>query len=255
MIEYDALAEFHDPETYDLECDDVVEELPLIEQWARSLGGPLLDIACGTGRTALRLVALGYSVTGVDVVPEMIERGRRKAAEQALSVEWTVADARAFQRQQRFHVSYMVGNAFQMFHTREDQEAMLARVREHLYPGGCFLFDTRLPTPRNLYETLFPSPQTLTTPDGGRLVVTHEQPRFDLLTQIQHLTSHHQWLLPDGSRVEKTNRIALRYTYPQEMEALLFHNGFQIAACYGSWQQEPLTETSREMVYVCRRRG
>ena len=53
---------------------------------------------------------------------------------------------------------------------------------------------------------------------------------------------------------EKTLRTALRYVFPQEMEALLFYNGFQIRSCYGNWQQDPLTATSPSMIYVCQRR-
>jgi len=53
---------------------------------------------------------------------------------------------------------------------------------------------------------------------------------------------------------EKTHRTALRYVFPQEMEALLFYNGFQIRSCYGTWQQDPLTATSPAMIYVCQRR-
>jgi hypothetical protein len=48
---------------------------------------------------------------------------------------------------------------------------------------------------------------------------------------------------------------ALRYVYPQEVEALLFYNGYEIRTSYGSWQQEPLTATSREMIVVCQKRG
>ncbi len=83
MIDHDNLEEFRDPETYDLECDDYTEDCPFLEQWARSTGGPLLDLACGTGRMALRLAAQGYQVTGVDIVPEMIARARQKAAERS----------------------------------------------------------------------------------------------------------------------------------------------------------------------------
>jgi hypothetical protein len=39
-----------------------------------------------------------------------------------------------------------------------------------------------------------------------------------------------------------------------DLEALLFYNGLQIRSCYGNWQQEPLTATSRSMIYVCQRR-
>ena len=233
MIEHDNLEEFRDPQTYDLECDDYDEDCPFIEQWARSIGGPLLDLACGTGRMALRLAAQGYLVTGVDIVPEMIARARQKAAERSVSIEWVVADARTFHLQKQFPGIYMLMNAFQFFLSREDQEAMLARVREHLHREGCFLFETRNPCPRNLLEVRHPEPQKYTTPDGGQLVVT-EQQQYDPITQIQHYRCPHQWLLPGGQHLEKTLRTALRYVFPQEMEALLFYNGFQILSRYGN---------------------
>src|SRR6476660_4415171 len=88
MIDHDNLEEFRDPQTYDLECDDFDEDWSFIEQWARALGGPLLDLACGTGRMALHMAAQGYEVMGVDIVPEMIAHARKKAAERALSVKW-----------------------------------------------------------------------------------------------------------------------------------------------------------------------
>jgi len=78
---------------------------------------------------------------------------------------------------------------------------------------------------------------------------------YDPITQIQHYTFHNRWLDPSGQpKEEKTLRTALRYVFPQEMEALLFYNGFQIRACYGSWQQTPLTADSPAMIYVCQKR-
>ena len=137
-----------------------------------------------------------------------------------------------------------------------DKASLLAAVEalaEHLHPAGCFLFGTRNPSPRNLFEARYPEPKTYTTPDGRQYVAT-EQQEYDPITQIQHYTFRDQWLNPAGQPEEKMGRTALRYVFPQEMEALLFYNGFQIRSCYGSWQQEPLTATSREMIYVCQRR-
>ncbi len=254
MIDHDSLEEFRDPETYDIEVEHYNEDHPLIEQWARLLGGPLLDLACGTGRMALRMAAQGYQVTGVDIVPEMIARAREKAAERAVSVEWVVADARTFRLQKQFPFVFMLCNAWQFFLTREDQEAMLARVREHLLPEGCFLFETRNPSPRNLLQVSHPEPPRYPLPDGGQLIAAEEQ-YYDPMTQIQHYTRRLTFLHPGGQRVEKILYTDLRYVFPQEMEALLFYNGFRIRECYGSWQQEPLTATSPSMIYVCQKRA
>ncbi len=253
MIDHDNLEEFRDPQTIDLQDEGYYDDYLLTEQWARSLGGPLLDLACGTGRMALRMAELGYQVTGVDITPEMIEWARQKAAKQGLSVDWVVSDARTFHLQKQFPFIYMLENVFQFFLTREDQEAMLARVREHLLPEGCFLFETRNPSPRNLLEVRHPEGAKYATPDGGQLVVTDQQ-HYDPMTQIQHYTAHHTFLQPGEKPGEKTLRVALRYVFPQEAEALLYYNGFQIHECYGSWQGEPLTATSPAMIYVCQRR-
>src|SRR5579859_1653893 len=253
MIDHDNLEEFRDAQMYDLQDEGYEDDYALTTQWARSLGGPLLDLACGTGRMALRMAAQGYQVTGVDITPEMIARARQKAAQQGASIEWAVADARAFHLQKQFPFIYMLENVFQFFLTREDQEAMLACVREHLHPDGCFLFETRNPNPRNLQQLRRPEPQQFALPDGGQLVIT-AQMYYDPMTQIQHYTSHLAFSHPGGQHEERTHRTALRYVYPQEMEALLYHNGFQIRTCYGSWQQEPLTVTSRSMIYVCQKR-
>ncbi len=253
MIDHDNLEEFRDPQTYDLQDEGYEEDYPLTEQWAQATGGPLLDLACGTGRMALRMAAPGYQVTGVDITPEMIARARQKAAEHAISIEWVVADARTFHLQKQFPFIYMLENVFQFFLTREDQEAMLARVREHVLPEGCFLFETRNPSPRNLFELRRPRGEKYTMPDGGQLVITAQQ-YYDPMTQIQHYTRHLTFHHPGGQQEEKTLRTALRYVFPQEMAALLFYNGFHILSCYGNWQQKPLTATSPSMIYVCQRR-
>ncbi len=135
MIDYSEYLEgYRDAQAYDVEEGGYDADYPLTEQWARSLGGPLLDLACGTGTMAIRMAEQGFQVTGVDIIPEMIAWASQKALAQGVSIEWVVSDARTFHLQKQFPCIYMLGNAFQHFLTRADQEALLARVREHLHP-------------------------------------------------------------------------------------------------------------------------
>ena len=48
-------------------------------------------------------------------------------------------------------------------------------------------------------------------------------------------------------------RIAVRYTFPQELAALLHYNGFTIIRQYGDWNLEPLTAASPSIIVVCRK--
>lgn len=254
VIDYDHFEEFRDPQTYDIECDDFTEDQAIIESWARKTGGPLLDLACGTGRMAIHLADQGYKVTGVDIIPEMIEHGRKKAAARDVSIEWVVADACDFHLNRQFPFIFMLMNAFQFVLTREGQESMFACIREHLLPKGYFLFETRNPSPRNLFEVRYPDGERFALPKGGELITSEEQ-SYDPLTQIQHYTRQLTVVQADGAVQKKTLRTALRYVFPQEMEALLHYNGFEIHTSYGSWQGDPFTAESRSMIYICQMRS
>ena len=55
----------------------------------------VLDLACGTGNAAVPAARAGAEVVGLDLVPELLEGGRRKAAEVGVEIEWVEGDAEA----------------------------------------------------------------------------------------------------------------------------------------------------------------
>ena len=80
MIDYSEYLEgYRDAQAYDVEEGDYDEDYPLTEKLARELGGPLLDLACGSGTIAICMAQLGFQVTGVDIIPEMISWASQKA--------------------------------------------------------------------------------------------------------------------------------------------------------------------------------
>ena len=55
----------------------------------------VLDVACGAGNAALPAARAGARVTGLDLVPELLEAGRRNAAAEGVEIEWVEGDAEA----------------------------------------------------------------------------------------------------------------------------------------------------------------
>jgi hypothetical protein len=53
----------------------------------------VLDVAYGTGNAALPVARPGARVTGVDLVPKVLEVGRAKAEADGLAIDWRVGDA------------------------------------------------------------------------------------------------------------------------------------------------------------------
>ena len=56
-------------------------------------GMRVLDVACGTGNAARPAARAGARVTGLDLVPRLLEAGRAKAEAEGLDIEWREGDA------------------------------------------------------------------------------------------------------------------------------------------------------------------
>lgn len=67
----------------------------LVEACGISPGQRVLDVAAGTGNTAIRAAEAGAQVVASDLTPENFEAGRREAAARNVQLEWVEADAEA----------------------------------------------------------------------------------------------------------------------------------------------------------------
>ena len=65
----------------------------LVQRLGIRPGEAVLDVACGTGNAAIPAAQAGARVTGVDLSPEMLDVGRRRADAIGVEVEWRDADA------------------------------------------------------------------------------------------------------------------------------------------------------------------
>ena len=252
MNAYDNLEEFTDPPNYDIEEGDrSAPRIALYCDLAKRFGGAVLEIAFGSGLVTVPVAAQGLDVTGVDLARPMLEHARKKAEARGLNIHWVEADARSLDLRASFQFIFITGNAFQAFLRRHDQEALLASVKRHLLRDGVFAFETRNPSGHDLnthskeeFDQSYPSVE------GHRVSVSSTQV-YDPIAQIMYWTSYRRW--NDGARNhQKETHIACRFTYPQELEALLHYNGFRIDQQFGNWDKEPLSASSPSIILVCK---
>lgn len=252
MNAHDNLEEFNDPPNYDIEEGErSAARIAFYCDLAQRVSGPVLEIACGSGLVTLPIAATGLEVTGVDLARPMLEHARKKAERQGLRIHWVEADARSFDLGTKYRFILLTGNAFQAFLRREDQEALLASVERHLTPDGIFAFETRNPSGHDLATHLEEEfDQSYASIEGNHVSVSFTQV-YDPIAQVMYWTSYRHW--NDGARDhQKETHIACRFTYPQELEALLHYNGFQIIEQYGNWEKATLSPSSPSMISICK---
>ena len=121
-------------------ADYRAEALPIVERLLLGrlkTGDAVLDLCCGTGQFTAEVQRLGFNVSGLDASGEMI----RYAIGNAPGVSFLVADARDFHFDRKFNGVYSVFESLNHVPDIEGLERAFRCVREHLQPGGAFLFD------------------------------------------------------------------------------------------------------------------
>lgn len=99
-----------------------------------------LDLACGVGREAVWLAARGWQVTGVDLLPDALERARsleRVHAAAAARVSWAQADLELQPPAWQPRTPSELICLFRFLH-----RPLFATIREWLAPGGSLLCET-----------------------------------------------------------------------------------------------------------------
>ncbi len=130
---------------YDLLNDgkDYAAEAQFVDRLLRPAGTPagtLLDVGCGTGAHAREFAKLGWSVSGVDLSPAMVEIARAaNTAEDG--TEFFVGPADKFDLGRRFSAVVSLFHVVSYLSGRGEVFRMLVNVRRHLEPGGLFVFD------------------------------------------------------------------------------------------------------------------
>jgi SAM-dependent methyltransferase len=96
-------------------------------------GQRVLDVACGSGNTALVAARRHCDVTGVDYVPALLERARLRAAAEGTSIEFSLGDAQALPFPDR-SFDVVLSTFGVMF--APDQEAAAAELIRVSKPGA-----------------------------------------------------------------------------------------------------------------------
>lgn len=121
---------------HDVECASYAADLPVWRDLCAEIGGPVLDLGCGTGRVAFDLAARGCAVTGIDADESLVRALLRRAQGRPLDVRAETADARSFELATRFPLAIAPMQVVQLLGGVDGRWAMLDAVRRHLEPGG-----------------------------------------------------------------------------------------------------------------------
>jgi SAM-dependent methyltransferase len=258
--EYGPTAEFYDQVVPYREREDVA----FFVQAAQEVGGPVLEIGCGTGRVLIPTARAGIEITGLDLSTHMLAACRenlgREPAEVQSRVQLVQGDMRAFNLPGRFHLVTLPFRPFQHLTTVEDQLSCLACIRHHLVGGGRLILDLFNPslnylTSDNIGQEYSEEPE-FSMPDGRRVVRWAKIVSRDYFNQVNQVELIYYVTHPDGRQQRLVHAFPMRYLFRFEAEHLLARSGFAIEALYSGYDKSPYGATyPGELIFVARKEG
>ncbi len=242
---------YFDGRHYDLQNGDYEDDIPFYVKMAETYGGPILELACGTGRIAIPLAQKGFQVVGLDAVPSMLEQAKKKS--QGLDIEWIDGDARDFELHKIFGLILFPFNSLAHLHDLESIAGCFTCVRKHLKADGRFIIDMfspRLDILMRNPDERFPVTE-YDDPDGRGHVVVTESNVYDRASQVNHIKWYYRI---ENQPEEHIEDLDMRIFFPQELDALLELHGFEIDKKYGDFSETPFDSDAEKQVIVCRKR-
>jgi SAM-dependent methyltransferase len=237
---------YKDPVLYNAINGRKRDDLPFYRYWTERTPGPILELACGTGRLAKPLLEQGLDYTGLDRSPEFIHWCIDYWGDRGVFIQGNMQD---FQLNRSFNLVFIGFNSFLHLYTDESAIECLTLIHRHLSGSGRFLLDIFVPSPEFLYRDESRLYQTLTFdyPEGGPCII-RERNTYNVDTEINHI----HWYLDRGEGFEIMEyEFDMRMYFPDTVDRLLTEAGFVIQEKWGDYNGEPFNEESHLQLYVC----
>lgn len=250
---YEIIARFYDPENADL-----TDDLALYSELASEIGGPVLDMGCGTGRVMFHLAQEGYRTVGVDLSEAMLRRGRRKLdalANLKPLVTFVYGDALTADLPGPFNLIIVPYNTFMHFGGQPNQIAALRHARDLLAEDGQLVLD--LPNAGEMFGTQDTGAVVLERsfiePESGHLVMQQSVSTVDRAAQYLHITWIYDEIGENGVVQRTTVPQALRCVLLGEMDLMLAAVGLSRVEVYGDYNRSPFEDGCPRMIVLAHR--
>lgn len=227
-------------------------------RFAERADGPVLELACGTGRLACELARSGTEVVGLDLTAQMLDLARRHASalprQARRRLDFVRADMRDFGLGRRFALAIIADNSLRELSSTGDQLACLGCVAGHLVPGGRLLATVRRFDPDRYPGGVrrYGWSEPLTDPKTGETVSRRIEVRIEEAGTMMRGEMVYRATSPDGSGRTETCPFTGPVQHGEDYEALFRHAGFAPTRHVGH-AERPDDGVAPFLCYVCQK--
>jgi SAM-dependent methyltransferase len=215
-------------ERYDEWSAEMTEDIPFYISLALEADGPVVELAVGSARVAAPVAqAIGRTVIGIDFSPAMLEQARATGAD----LDLRLGDMRDFELEEPASLVYCPFRGLLHVPTWAERRRVFERVAAALLPDGRFAWNA------------FAFDHAIAV----RLDGVHQEEPVPHIIRYAVADNRVDIVLESGATS------SLWWATKNEWLGLIDVAGLEVEAVYGGFEREPLTDESREYVWVTRK--
>ena len=223
-------------EAYDswISIDEELSDEAFYTALIAEVGGPVLELGCGTGRPLLRWLAAGHQVEGIDASADMLARLRRHAAERGLRPVVHHGDFAPLALGRVYAGIVCPAGTFALIVDADRARQAVASYFDHLRPGGALALSLEEPV-NDFSEAMNWRIRRTGTAADGTTIVANEAIRCDREARLQVAYTRIETYDTAGQLRESwLRKHQLRWWPRPDAEALLIGAGFMEVESHGS---------------------
>ena len=248
---------------YDVDLTEDPGDLSLYLALAARTGGPILEIAAGSGRVAVPLAEAGYEVTAVDIDPAMLARAEKAISGAEPSVRGRLELVQAdllhlgLPGVPRFRLAILALNSMLLLATRDRQLGALETMARHLAPDGVAVVDVWIPSADELarYDGRTSLEYVRRDPETGLLVAKTAAVQYEPVSGQIDLTT----IYDEGEQGEPPRRWVredrLRLLNAEDLRLLAESADLEVEVLAGDYDLNPVSAHDERAILIARRRS
>jgi SAM-dependent methyltransferase len=234
-------------------------DLPFYLDLAKQSGGPVLEIACGTGRVLLPVAREGIAIEGLDNSHPMLRvlksHIEKEPARTRRCITLHEGDMRHFRLRKKFPLVIIPFRPLQHLYTLPDQVEALSTAALHLQKNGILAFDVFYPKMELISAGIGQEIAELEWRAGADSIVRRyfRKDSVDKINQVFNFTFTFRTYKGDQLVHEESEAFKHSYYSYPHLKALFCLARLQPVAEYGSFAKTPLDNTAEQMIFLLKK--
>lgn len=247
MSGYSAFARYYDTLTANIDYKKRAEYFhSIIRRFAKTTGGIVLDLACGTGSISEEMARLGYDVIGVDNSCEMLGIAMDKKFDSGLNIQYLCQDMRRLDMFGTVDVTICALDSINHLAGLDDVREVFRNVALFSEPEGLFIFDVN-----TLYKHRNILANNTFTYETDDVFCIWENTLVPEIDEVKMSLEFFERL--DSGLYERSSDSFSEKAYSEEdIERLLTETGFEVVGKFGDDTMSPPAPDTQRIVYTAR---